>query len=131
MKPTSHARKKGVIAMSIADIMVFGERLPAMEESRPDAAKVLSGNPLQRTWNYYASDDGKLYSGIWEAEPGSWRISYDEAEYCVILEGHSRLSDEGGEVLELTAGTAIVIPPGFKGTWEVITRTRKHYVIYL
>ncbi|MBB3066446.1 cupin domain-containing protein [Limibacillus halophilus] len=117
--------------MSIANIMVYGQKLPAVEESRPDATKIIAGDPLQRTWNYYESSDGKLYSGIWEAEPGTWRINYDEAEYCIILEGQSRLTDEHGAVLELRPGSAIFIPPGFKGTWEVVTRTRKHYVIYL
>jgi uncharacterized cupin superfamily protein len=36
----------------------------------------------------------------------------------------------GGEPMTVRQGDAFVIPAGFKGVWEVIERTRKHYAIY-
>lgn len=101
------------------------------ETGAPAPDRVVSGKPRNRTWNAYETDDGHFFSGIWESDPGSWRIEYEEAEFCHILEGESRISDEEGHVTTVRAGDAFVIPTGFKGTWEVVTRTRKHYAIYL
>lgn len=38
------------------------------EVSRPDAEKVLSGDPVHTTWNLEERDG--LYSGIWQSTPG-------------------------------------------------------------
>ncbi|MGB5948399.1 MAG: cupin domain-containing protein [Parvibaculum sp.] len=101
------------------------------EEGAPPPDRVLEGAPRNRTWNAYETPDGRFFSGIWESEPGKWRIEYTEAEFCHILEGESRIAGEDGTLVTVRAGDAFVIPEGFKGTWEVVTRTRKHYAIHL
>lgn len=101
------------------------------EEGAPPPERILSGKPTSRSWNAYETPDGRFFSGIWEADPGKWRIEYTEAEFCHILEGESVIAGEDGTHFTARAGEAFVIPPGFKGTWEVVTRTRKHYAIYL
>lgn len=98
------------------------------EEGAPGLDRVISGSPTFRTWNFEEADDG-LYAGIWEATPGKWRISYDEWEYFHILSGHSIVTEDGGEAIQLKAGDSMVLRPGFTGTWEVIETTRKDYVI--
>ena len=100
------------------------------EPGEPAADRVLAGTPVNRTWNAYASADGKFFAGIWESEPGKWEIDYSEHEFCHILEGESVIADEAGTETRVRAGDAFVIPAGFKGTWEVVTKTRKHYAIY-
>ncbi|ABS63895.1 protein of unknown function DUF861 cupin_3 [Parvibaculum lavamentivorans DS-1] len=102
----------------------------APEKGAPAPDRIVSGTPESRTWNLYASPDGKFFSGIWESEPGAWRIHYTEHEFCHILEGESRIAEDGGKTVTLKAGDAFVIPAGFTGTWEVVTRTRKQYAIY-
>lgn len=103
----------------------------APEKGAPDPARVLSGKPDNRVWNLYTSPDGKFFSGIWESEPGASRIEYTEHEFCHILDGVSRIVPAGGgEPMTVQKGDAFVIPAGFKGVWEVIERTRKHYAIY-
>ncbi|MCT2540505.1 cupin domain-containing protein [Sedimentimonas flavescens] len=97
------------------------------ETSRPDAEKVLAGDPVHTTWN--VEDDRGLYCGIWQSTPGKWRISYDEWEYCRIHEGRSIIAGDDGSQLEVGPGDAFVIRPGFTGTWEVLETTRKDYVI--
>ncbi|MGI1663052.1 cupin domain-containing protein [Palleronia sp. KMU-117] len=97
------------------------------EIGRPDPARLISGDPVHRTWN--AEDHDGLYAGVWESTPGAWRVVYDEWEFCHILAGHSVLTADTGEVHVLRAGDAFVIRPGFSGTWEVIETTRKEYVI--
>lgn len=101
----------------------------APETERPAPDKVISGDPVFTTWNLEERDG--LYCGIWEATPGAWRIVYDEWEYCRILSGRSVITEEGGEAVTVTPGDSFIIPPGFRGTWEVVETTRKDYVIRL
>lgn len=106
-------------------------RLPSEPgEYLPSPDKIVSGNPRQRVWSQYADAGKEFFVGVWECEPGAWRIRYTEEEYCRILEGRSILTNAQGETFEVTAGDEFVIPRGFSGMWEVIERTRKIYVIY-
>ncbi len=97
------------------------------EASRPEAQKVIAGDPVHRTWNLEERDG--LYAGIWESTPGKWRIAYEEWEYCRILTGVSVITEDGGAAHQVKAGDSFVLRPGFVGTWEVIETTRKDYVI--
>lgn len=97
------------------------------EISRPAPDKVISGDPVHTTWNLEARDG--LYCGIWQSTPGKWLISYDEWEYCHILEGVSLIAEDDGSILRVQAGDSFVLRPGFKGSWEVLETTRKDYVI--
>ncbi|MDF1607107.1 cupin domain-containing protein [Hoeflea sp. YIM 152468] len=99
------------------------------EVSRPDAEKVLAGDPVHTAWNLEERDG--LYCGIWQSTPGKWRICYDEWEYCHILEGVSVVTEDGGESVTVKAGDSFILRPGFKGSWEVVETTRKEYVIKL
>lgn len=62
------------------------------EITRPDVAKVISGDPVHTTWNIEDADG--LYCGLWQSTPGKWRVSYTEWEYVHIHSGHSILTDE-------------------------------------
>ncbi|MFN7051242.1 MAG: cupin, partial [Gemmobacter sp.] len=44
-------------------------------EERPDPEKVISGDPVHTTWSIEEADG--LYSGMWQATPGKWKVSYD------------------------------------------------------
>lgn len=100
-----------------------------VEVGAPDPSKVISGNPEFTTWNVEEVDG--LFCGIWRSTPGKWRISYDEWEYCRIIEGRSIITEDGGAAHEIKAGDSFMLRPGFQGTWEVIETTTKDYVIRL
>jgi uncharacterized cupin superfamily protein len=100
------------------------------ETYAPPTERLVSGHPQQRLWSQYTDTSGKFFAGVWESEPGSWRIRYTEEEYCRILEGRSRLRAADGTVTEVGPGDEFIISRGFEGIWEVIERTRKVYVIY-
>lgn len=100
------------------------------EEGAPAPDRLISGNPQFCTWNLEEAPGG-VYAGVWQSTPGKWRIVYDEWEYFHILEGHSIVTEDGGEAIHLRAGDRLVLRPGFSGTWEVIETTRKDYVIRL
>lgn len=97
--------------------------------SRPDPAKVISGDPVHTTWSLEERDG--LFCGLWQSTPGAWRIQYDEWEYCHILSGHSILTETGQAPETLRAGDSIILRPGYTGVWEVIETTLKDYVIRL
>ncbi|MFN3845312.1 MAG: cupin domain-containing protein [Paracoccaceae bacterium] len=99
----------------------------AAEAERPDPAKVVSGDPVHKTWNIEDADG--LYCGLWQSTPGAWRVSYTEWEYVHILEGHSVLTGDDGSVTHLRAGDSYIIRPGFSGVWAVLETTLKEYVI--
>jgi uncharacterized cupin superfamily protein len=101
----------------------------APDVSRPDPAKLLSGDPVHTTWNL--EDHDGLYCGIWQSTPGKWRVSYDEWEYFRLTKGVSILTDAEGHSTTLKAGDSWVIRPGFSGIWEVLETTVKDYVIKL
>jgi uncharacterized protein len=97
------------------------------EVTRPDPAKVLAGDPVHTTWNL--EEGNGLFCGIWQSTPGTWRISYDEWEYCRILAGVSVVTEDGGSSHRISAGDSFILRPGFRGTWQVLETTVKDYVI--
>lgn len=110
---------------------VFLDRDKAeFNEYETPAEKCIRGQPTQRTWNHFSSDDDKFFCGVWEAEAGCWKISYTENEFCRILSGKSILRDTSGTEYPLQPGDNFVIPAGFEGEWEVLETTRKIYAIY-
>ena len=103
---------------------------PAAEHYFLPEEKRLSGNPRQSLWPHYTNEAGSFFTGVWESEPGKWRIEYTEEEYCEILMGRSVITDSAGVAVTVSAGDRFVIPQGFAGTWEVLETTRKIYVIH-
>jgi uncharacterized protein len=110
-------------------------RLLGAAEAAPEtyylpADKLISGNPRQTVWMEYTDASGQFFVGTWESEAGKWSVSYTEEEYFRILEGRSVITANDGEAVEVCSGESMVIPRGFRGTWEVIEPTRKTFVIY-
>ncbi|MGL4198008.1 MAG: cupin domain-containing protein [Allorhizobium sp.] len=110
--------------------LLFDPSTATPEEGAPAPDRLISGNPRFTTWNIEEADGG-IYAGIWQSTPGKWKIVYDEWEYFHILEGHSVVTEDGGDPIHLKAGDRLILRPGFKGTWEVLETTRKDYVIRL
>ncbi|RRJ84287.1 cupin domain-containing protein [Aestuariirhabdus litorea] len=116
--------------MNVKNIILFDQAETTAETYRVEAEKQLKGDPQQTLWNHYSDPSEQFFSGIWQSEPGCWRVSYSEHEFCQILAGHSILRDAKGGEVHLKAGDNFVIPAGFSGEWEVVETTKKIYVIY-
>jgi uncharacterized cupin superfamily protein len=67
---------------------------------------------------------------MWRSEVGTWHVNYTEEEHCQMLEGVSVITRAGGEAVTLRAGDNFVVPRGFVGTWEVVERTTKRFVMF-
>lgn len=99
------------------------------QESRPPADRVIAGDPVHTTWSVEERDG--VYAGVWQSTPGSWRVLYDEWEYCRILSGRSVIVGDDGSEMVLGPGDSTVIRPGFSGVWTVEQTTQKDYVIVM
>lgn len=99
------------------------------ETGRPAPDRLVAGDPVFTTWE--AETGPRIFAGIWQSTPGTWRVVYEEWEYFRILSGHSVLRGQDGTLLDLRAGVSAIIRPGFAGTWEVLETTTKDYVIHL
>jgi len=91
--------------------------------------RVVEGDPHHSTQMHFESPDGGLIAGTWTSTPGKWHAFTDRDEFCMILEGHVRLIDEDGNAKTYKSGDAFLIPNGFRGYWDVIETTKKHFVI--
>ena len=118
------------MSKTAADIVDFAAAPSEDATYRPDAAKVLAGDPVQTVRNFYSDPSGQFSAGIWEGAAGAWRVTYTEEEFCHLLSGTVELADDSGGTRRFEAGASFVIPAGFVGSWRNLTRARKLYVIY-
>ena len=101
------------------------------EQDRPAPERVIDGDPRFTTWLLETSPDEKTYAGYWAATPGTWRVSYDEWEYCTLVEGLAIVTEDGQPPVTLIPGDHIVFRPGYQGQWQVIEPVLKTFVIIL
>lgn len=94
---------------------------------RPD--RVVEGDPIHTNRAMFDSADGELIAGTWTSTPGKWHAFTDRDEFCYIISGHVRLIAEDGSAQTFRTGDAFLIPNGFRGFWDVVETTTKHYVI--
>ncbi|SEM45184.1 hypothetical protein SAMN05660976_05207 [Nonomuraea pusilla] len=68
-------------------------------------------------------------AGIWECGPGTFTAVRDGFhEVCQILAGRATVRGDDGQVVELVPGSTVVLPDGWRGTWEIHETVRKTYV---
>ena len=82
-----HQKPIGPSAKPIPKVISFQDPLPEPQRYRPQADRILSGDPTQAATNLFQSADGRFKSGIWEAQPGKWRVVFTESEFCHLLAG--------------------------------------------
>ena len=91
--------------------------------------RVVDGDPHHQTRMRYTSEDGSLLAGTWTSTPGKWIAFADRDEFCVLLSGHVKLISDDGTEQEFREGDSFLIPNGFRGFWQVLEPTTKHFVI--
>ncbi|MBJ2153795.1 cupin domain-containing protein [Paracoccus sp. IB05] len=79
----------------------------------------------------WTSPDGVLEIGLWECTPGQFTADRSAAaEFCYFLEGKIVMTHLDGTKKTLGPGDAIMLPKGWKGTWEIQEHTRKIFVFF-
>lgn len=98
----------------------------------PPFAEVLGDAIPVRMGVRFTSDDSRIVSGVWEAQPGLSRWEFlERGEVIHVLEDRMGVTEDGGEAVTLEAGSAAVFPIGWQGTWEIQERFRKFFVIFV
>jgi hypothetical protein len=95
---------------------------------RPD--RLVKNNPQRLTQSLY--EHPNMNAGIWQCEVGAWNIVFanNKQEFFYVLEGVVRLHAQNNQsFIEIKAGDAGVIPPGFIGTFEVVEAVKKYFVV--
>lgn len=101
------------------DIGTFTDKPTTLEPDQKEAARSL-----------WTSPDGALDIGIWECTPGRFTADRSTAaEFCHFLQGRLVMTHVDGTRKELGPGDALMLPRGWKGTWEIVEHVRKIYVI--
>ncbi len=116
------------MAIKVVD---FGKDTGTRSERRladlPD--RVVEGDPHHESTIFYENKEGRLMAGTWVSTPGKWHAFTDRDEFCYFISGHARLISEDGSAQTFKTGDAFLIPNGFRGYWEVLETTTKHFVI--
>lgn len=111
-------------------VQLFSDTAPEAEFDYPRSERLVKGNPQRTTWSHYVNSSNEVFMGVWASEIGAWNIEMGstEDEYFYVIEGSGRIyNDEMSKAF--VVGDAVIIPAGFKGTFEVLEPLKKHYVI--
>lgn len=132
--PTLKLRRRSQPAVMHSDAIQKNRHFPVdlskSKPYRPEATRILSGDPVQTATYLFASNDKRFSVGTWTCQRGKWRIDFGEHEFIHILDGVVDVTDAEGEVRTYRAGDTFVSPLGFSGTWDVIEPVMKHFVLY-
>ena len=111
-------------------VIDFNTPVPATHRRLADLpGRVIEGDPQHETRSVFESAKGDFMVGTWTSTPGRWHAFTDRDEFCYIVSGHVRLIAEDGSAQDFRTGDAFLIPNGFRGQWEVVETTTKHYAI--
>lgn len=94
----------------------------------PPGVSPIRGRPEAAALELY--NDGHVQSGIWECSPGSFPSRRDGCcELMHFVSGEATITDADGTVRQVRAGTAIFVPDGWQGVWDIRQAVRKTYTI--
>ncbi len=96
-----------------------------------EADMFVQGEPVQHSHSDYEDDDLGLYVGVWDTNdmheaPGPYAMD----EFMWLIEGEANIKNLAtGELENVKAGEAFVIPKGYECQWQQTGYLRKFYVI--
>ena len=92
---------------------------------------LVNGNPRQVVQTFYESAEHSFRSGIWQGEIGAYRLDYPvgKHEFFYITEGRVRVTPDEGGASEYGPNDACLLPPGFKGVFEILEAAKKYFVV--
>jgi uncharacterized cupin superfamily protein len=118
--------------MTIQGILSFTDIEPTVRDHYPDAENRVKGTPLRTTKSYFANEAHGVTSGIWNAEVGAYKIYLVETkhEFFHIISGRVQIEDaQTGKVTQFGPGEVGIIPPGFRGIFEILEAASKFWVV--
>ena len=116
---------------TISDAEAVDMELKELGPLKPPVGKPLDGEMLTWGRNFFASDDARIHTGVWECAPGRLRADFGtDGEMVHVVKGSIHaISDDGVEIL-VGPGQSATFPPGWTGIWELATPMRKLYCTF-
>lgn len=97
----------------------------ALSADELDPTDVVRGDPMASSAELARTDGFEV--GVWQLTEG--QVTDTEVdEVFVVLSGSGHVEFDDGEVLPLTAGTAVRLCAGERTTWTITQTLRKIYV---
>jgi uncharacterized cupin superfamily protein len=94
-----------------------------------DVPEPVTGRPQTRLLPLV--DDGLRSAGLWSCTPGAFRSDHTGyVEFMHVIDGMAELRGDDGTVWHVSAGTVLVIPDGWVGTWVVEKKVIKSYAMF-
>jgi uncharacterized cupin superfamily protein len=92
---------------------------------------VLAGDPAARVaWlRTHSGGQGVLYTGMFTAQPSTFRYSFSGDESLHVLDGDLDIAVDGGPTVTLGPGDIASFPKGAVSTWTIRAPFRKFFVI--
>jgi hypothetical protein len=76
------------------------------------------------------SDGQAAEAGVWSCTPGNSRWSLETHEFIYVVSGRMTVTRDGGEPVEVSAGSTVFFENGWQGTWLIHETLTKSYVIF-
>lgn len=113
------------------DLKTFADLAGQPLGSFADKPTTLTPGQQEASSLLWASADGGTKIGVWECTPGRFTADRTAAgEYCHILSGRASVTNaDGSGTREVGPGDLLILPQGWRGTWEIHTHIRKLFVI--
>lgn len=117
--------------MSIVHIVAPGLLSPALFKLGASPPPVGNGpSPQLSSIEAFASPDGAVSTGTWEASPGQFARAVVNAEFSHFISGRATFVTEDGLQFEFRAGDAAYFPPSTRGIWTIHETLRKTYCVW-
>lgn len=92
-------------------------------EHRPKPCATAMTEAVHRIWSR-----PRVETGLWECTPGTFSAARDGyVEICIILSGSVTIAGNCEPPVIYGLGDVVVMPSGWKGTWEAHKALRKHF----
>ena len=104
-------------------LTVFSATTPEPSYDRPRPDRLLQGNPLRTTHEHFLAATGQVSAGIWQCEPGAWKIAFapGKDEFFCVIEGRLRITDENGQASEYSQPVKLALfRAGLQEVFEVL-----------
>ncbi len=123
--------QKRMVVMGIIHI-VAPARLPEAQFEVGAAPPAVGNSPSPRlsSKEAFASPDGAVSTGTWEASPGRFARAVVDAEFCHFIAGRATFVTGEGQTFEFRAGDAAYFPPLTRGIWTIHETLRKTYCVW-
>lgn len=116
---------------TISDAEAVDMELKDLGPLKPPVGKPLDGEMLTWGRNFFASDDARIHTGVWECASGRLRADFGtDGEMVHVVKGSIHAISDDGEEFLVGPGQSATFPPGWTGIWVLATPMRKLYCTF-